>query len=84
MFVAFLRSPVYDFIVKCTQYERTTKEKVNDEENQTNWCIDYESDDNYYLTSVKNCINYTITVFLVLIMFITTYILYFIYFEDMG
>ena len=84
MFLAFLRSPVYNIIVRYTQYDRSfNKEKVNDEESQNNYCIDYDSDDNKYLTCAKTCINYTTILFLVFIILITIYILYSIYLEDM-
>jgi len=85
MFLAFLRSPVYSYFIKFTQYERSfinEKEKVNDEESQNDYCIDHEYHDNYYLSYAKSCINYTAILFLVFIILITIYILYWIYIEE--
>jgi hypothetical protein len=83
MFLSILRSPTYNNIVKYAQYERPIiKEKVSDEENQNNFCIDYDYDDNYYLIYAKKCINYTAILFLVFILLITNYILYSVYIED--
>jgi hypothetical protein len=85
MFLRFLSSPVYNTIVRYTQYERSfinEKEKVNDEESQNDYCIDYESEDNNYLIYAKSCINYTAILFIVFIILITNYILYLIYLKD--